>query len=293
MLLAVTTLLFFLLRLTGDPAVTLAGPDATPEQLASIRTAYGLDRPIAVQYVTYLGNLAQLDFGESLASGEAALVEVLARLPATLLLAVLAIGTTMLVSAPLGAWLGSRPQAAAQRAVGGIVFVAQGVPGFVFGLLLIQIFAVELRWLPSLGFDDPVSWVLPTATLAAFLTPKLTRVVAANVAEAMGEDYIRTARAQGASPREVLWRHALPNALLGAAALLGTQFAYLMSGSLLVETIFAWPGVGWLLLESTRTLDFPVVQAIAIVTAILVFCVNALVDRLFQTLDPRLAKRRQ
>jgi peptide/nickel transport system permease protein len=166
--------------------------------------------------------------------------------------------------------------------------VLQGVPGFVITLLLIQIFAVSLLWLPSTGYGGTLSWVLPVAGLASFLAPKLARVIAANVGEAMREDYIRTARAIGASEREVLWRHALPNALLGAAALIGAQFAFLLGGSVVTESIFSWPGLGWHLLKSTQTLDFPVVQAIAVFIAVLVFTVTALTDLSFRLLDPRL-----
>jgi len=291
LLFGLTTILFFLLRVTGDPASMLIGPEATPEQVESVKRAYGLSRPLIEQYGIYLLNLLQLDFGTSLASGEGALHQVLMHLPATLLLAGIAMALALAVSIPLGVWLGSDPEAPSRRLVGALVFVAQGTPGFVVGLLLIQFIAVQLRWLPSMGFDDARSWILPSVTLASFLGPKLARVVGANVSEALRDDYVRTARANGASRREVLWRHALPNALLGVTALVGTQFAHLVSGSILVETIFAWPGIGWLLLESTRTLDFPVVQAIAVVVGILVFAVNSILEVCFRQLDPRLRER--
>lgn len=290
LLFAVTTLLFFLLRQAGDPAYVLAGTDASPEQIAAIRAQFGLDRPLFIQYLSYMWNVLQLDFGTSLASGEPALEKVLDMLTRTLHLAFMAIGLSVVVAIPLGAWLGFRPEAPTRRVVAGIIFVLQGVPGFVTALLLIQIFAVNLRWLPSLGYGptDWKTWILPTCALASFLVLNLTRVVAANVAEAMREDYIRTARANGAAAGTLLWRHALPNALLGAAALIGTQFAFLLGGSAIIETIFSWPGMGWLLLESTQTLDFPVVQAEAFVIAVLVFLVNALTDLSFRVLDPRL-----
>jgi len=289
----VTTLLFFLLRLAGDPALVLAGNDATPEQLAAIRAQYGLDRPLIVQYFSYMGNLLQLDFGKSLASGEPAMGKVLTMLPATLLIAGLAMLTSVCIAFPLGSWLGFKPDRTERRGVAGIIFVLQGVPGFVTALLLIQVFAVNLRWLPSLGmsYTEIETWVLPAGSLASFLIPSLTRVVAANVAEAMREDYIRTARASGAPGYVLLFRHALPNALLGAAALIGTQFAFLMGGAVITETIFAWPGIGWLLIESVQTLDFPVVQALAFCIAILVFSVNTATDLSFRFIDPRLRSK--
>ena len=198
LLLGVTTLLFFILRLAGDPVMVLAGADATAEQLAALRAQYGLDQPLVVQYFKYLLNLLQLDFGNSLASGIPALDKVLAMLPATLLLSGLAMVFTLVVAIPLGAWLGFRPDRPARRIIAWIFFVLQGVPGFVVGLVLIQVFAVNLGWLPSMGHEDVSTWILPTISLGSFLIPKLTRVLAANVAEAMREDYIRTARAMGA-----------------------------------------------------------------------------------------------
>ena len=288
LLLSVTTLLFFLLRVAGDPVLVLAGADATPEQIDALRAQYGFDKPVIVQFGLYLLSLLRLDFGQSLASGVPALEKVLSMLPATLLLSGLAMVFTLAVSIPLGAWLGFRPDAGSRRFTAWLVFILQGIPGFVVGLVSIQIFAVNLRWLPSLGYGEVKNWILPTVSLGAFLIPKLTRVLAANVAEAMREDYIRTARANGASNIEILWRHAVPNGLLGATALLGTMFAFLISGTVVTEIIFSWPGIGWLLIESTQNLDFPVVQTIAIVVALMVFAINTLTDVSFRYLDPRL-----
>jgi len=294
LVLAVGCALFFLLRAAGDPAYVIAGMNATPEQIVAVREQYGLDQPLWRQFVVYLGGLARLDFGESISSGDPAMALVLDRLPHTLQLALMAMLLSIAVAIPLGAWLGARPDAPLRRAVSGVVFVLQGSPGFVLALLMIQLFAVELLWLPSIGYDagDWRTWVLPTLSLAMFSAPSLTRVIAANVVEAMHEDYVRTARAFGASFRVTLWRHALPNALLGGAALAGVQFAGLLSGSAVIESIYGWPGLGSLLLESVSTFDFPVVQAEVFVIALLVFLVNASTDLLFKRLDPRLRDRR-
>ena len=289
LLVGLTTLLFFLLRLAGDPAVVIAGADASAEQLAEVRATYGLDRPVWQQYTSYLGRLVRFDPGESLISAEPALDAVLRVLPATLALAVLGMAATLTIAVPLGAWLGSRWPTPARRVTASILFFLQGVPGFVMALLLVQWLAIRLGLLPALGFGGPSTWLLPMLSLAAFLAPRLARVIATNVAQAMSEDYIRTARANGARPREVLFGYALPNALLGATALAGTQLAFLVSGVVVIEFIFAWPGVGWLLIESTRTLDFPVVQAIALVVGTLVFTLNTVVDALLLKLDPRLS----
>jgi len=288
LLFGITTLMFFALRAAGDPIAVLAGEDAGPELIERIRAQYGLDRPLPLQYVLYLASVLRLDFGESLATGQPALGYVLSQLPATLLLATLGMGVTLLIAVPVGAWLGLRPDAAERRLGAAIIFIIQGVPGFVTALILIQVFVIGLQWLPSLGFADPRTWILPSAALASFLAPKLIRVISANVSEAMREDYIRTARAIGASPRSVLWREALPNALLGATALVGTQFAFMLSGVVIIELLFYWPGLGLLLLKSSKTLDFPVLQAIAFVVAVLVFTVNGLVNLTFHRLDPRL-----
>ncbi|MEM8589975.1 MAG: ABC transporter permease [Pseudomonadota bacterium] len=291
LLFAISTLLFFLLRLSGDPAAVLAGEEADPDLVALIRQRYGLDDPLIVQYVSYVLSILTLDFGESLRGGQEALILVLQRLASTLLLAFLALIVTAAIAVPLGAWLGVRPDAKTRKWVNGIVFIFQGIPGYIVGLLLIQLFVVELRWLTSIGNQGVTSWILPSLTLASFLAPKMVRVVAANVSEAMREDYIRTARANGASTAQVLWRHALPNALLGATALIGTQFAFLMSGSLITEWIFAWPGFGLLLVQSVERLDFPVVQAAVFVIAGLVFVVNAGTDVVFRLIDPRLRRQ--
>lgn len=292
LLFVVTTLLFFLLRQAGDPAYVLAGVGATPEQLAAIRQEYGLDRPIFVQYLSYLWNVLHFDFGESLLTGDPAFGTVLGRFPQTLQLAVGAMLLSVAIAIPVGAWLGAKPERPERRAVSAVVFVLQGSPGFVLALLLIQLFAVELMWLPSVGYSahDWKTWVLPTVSLSTFSAPSLIRMVAANVTEAMREDYIRTARAYGADFGTLLWRHALPNALLGVSALAGVQFAGLLSGSAVIETIYSWPGMGWLLLESVQTLDFPVVQAEVFMIAILVFAVNLLTDLLFTLLDPRVRR---
>lgn len=291
-LIGIVTLLFFLLQLTGDPAEVMVGDTGTPEQLEQVRRQYGFDRPLWEQYFVYLSRLAVLDFGISFADNQPALGVVLERLPPTLLLTLLSITATLLFSVPLGAWLGRRPDSTDRQLVGVLVYVSQGVPGFVAGLLLIQIFAVELRWLPSFGHEGLSNWILPTLTLASFLAPKLTRVIAANVTEAMREDYIRTARSFGVSSAALLWRHALPNALLGATALVGTQFAFLISGAVITEVIFAWPGLGWLLVKATTTLDFPVIQAAVFIIAILVYAVNVATDLLFTIVDPRLRSNR-
>lgn len=291
LLFAVSTLLFFLLQLTGDPAVTLAGENASAEQLAAVRHHFGLDRPLFQQYLTFIGHAAMFDFGNSIQSGVSAMSDVLQRLPATLELASLAVLFNLVVAVPLGAWIGSKPGGRAQSVVSAVVFVGQGLPGYVAALLLIELFAVKWGLLPSIGNSSPAAYVLPVASLALFLIPRLTRVLSSNVAEMMEEDYVRTARAAGASHRTVILRHVLPNALLGSAALVGTQLAILVSGALIIEVVFAWPGLGLLMINSVQQLDFPVVEAAVFVIAALVFLTNLATDGLLGVLDPRLRRR--
>jgi peptide/nickel transport system permease protein len=289
LLLAVlSTLLFFLLRAAGDPAATLAGVDADAQTLAAVRAEYGFDQPLPSQYLRFMTHMARGDLGQSLATREPALDVVLYALPATVWLAVAAMALTILLAFPIGTWLGAAPERPARRAAAILLYVLQGTPGFVVALLLIQVFAVQTGWLPAIGRTGPASWILPCASLSLFLTPKLARVLAANVDQAMAEDYVRTARAGGAPEGVVLVRHVLPNALLGAVALIGSQFAFLLGGVVVIETIFAWPGLGRLLVQSTLNLDFPVVQAAALAVAVLVFIGNALTDVMFVVLDPRL-----
>lgn len=290
LLLGITTLMFFALRAAGDPIIVMAGENAGPEMIAALRQQYGFDQPLPLQYIYYLGNVLRLDFGASLASGQAALSVVLQQLPATLLLAFLGMTVTIAVSVPVGVWLGARPDKAGRRLVAAVVVFAQGLPGFVTALILIQIFVVQLMWLPSLGHADVRTWILPSISLASFLAPKLIRLIAANVAEAMRQEYIRTARSIGSSSNSILWRDAFPNAILGTVALVGAQFAFLFAGAVIIEVLFLWPGIGLLLFESAQTLDFPVLQAIAFVVAVLVFLVNAATNRFFRVIDPRIGQ---
>ncbi len=288
LLLGVNALLFIALNMAGDPAMLLAGEDAQPELVERIRAEHGLDLPAWRRYLVQLGRMARLDFGASLYTGQAALAMVLEQLPGTLLMAALGMGLTLVTAIPAGVWLGAHPQAPSRRLGALLTTIAQGIPGFVAALALIQVFVAQLGWLPSLGYARPAAWILPSVSLGFFLAPKLCRIVSAGVAEAMQEDYIRTARANGASPRFILWREALPAALPAAVALIGTQFAFLISGVVLIETLFLWPGLGLLLLRSAQTLDFPVLQAISFVVALLVFAANSLADAALRLIDPRL-----
>lgn len=292
LVIVITTVLFVLLQFSGDPAAVLAGESNDAAILEEIREQYGLNDPVWMQYLDFVKRVITFDYGVSYSSLQPALGLVLDRLPWTMLLASVAVGLNILIAVPLGAWLGYRDQTKTGRLVSLAVFVSQGIPGYVVGLVLIQVFAVSLGILPSIGGGGPSTWILPGLTLAAFVVPRLSRVIAVNVREAMQADYIRTARATGTSSGRLLWREAVPNALLGATALIGTQFAYLLSGSIITEVIFSWPGVGMLLINAVLTLDFPVVHATVFVIAVLVYVVNTFIDILLTFLDPRQRRQR-
>lgn len=288
--LATTTVLFFLIRLTGDPSVMIAGESATPAQLAQVRAAYGFDRSLIEQYLVYAGKILHFDMGVSLQDGQSAIHKVLQAYPATLMLAAAAITANIVISVPIGAWLG-QSRGAAARVVRIALNVLQGMPGFVSALLLVNIFAVGLGWLPSVGYGRPETLILPVVSVVSFMAPKLIRVIEANTSAALRSNFVRTARSIGASNRQILWRHVLPNALLGAIALIGAEIAAMLTGLVIIETIFAWPGIGWLLVQSTLNLDFPVVQAIALVMVVSVFLANAATEALQTLADPRLRTR--
>lgn len=287
-LVATMTVLFFLIRLTGDPAVVMAGEGATAAQIDAIRIEYGFDRSLIVQYFSAMGRLLQGDFGQSLLDGGGAMDKVLSSLPATLFLAAMALSLNLAISLPLGAWLGQSYSSAPRRVVRGVLTVIQGFPGFVIALLLINLFAAGLEWLPSIGYGGPATWVLPVLSVVSFLAPKLIRVVEANTHAALNAHFVRTARSTGASETWILWRHVLPNALLGAVALIGAELAFMLTGLVVIETIFAWPGIGWLLVQATLNLDFPVVQAVVFVMVISVFVSNAVTEAVQALLDPRI-----
>ncbi|MGA0735194.1 MAG: ABC transporter permease [Steroidobacteraceae bacterium] len=293
LLLATLTLLFFLVRLAGDPALILSGESSDPAVLEEIRRSLGLDQPLYRQYLIFLWQAVQLDLGTSWVSGQDALALALERLLPTLTLALAAIVLHLSLSIPLGAFLGATRSSIGvigkvSRSLDGLVLLAQGIPGYVVALMLIQWFAVKWQIFPSTGSDGVASLVLPALTITAFLAPKLIRVLAVNVGDALQDDYAVMARAQGASEPTVVLRHALPNALLGATALIGTQIANLVNGIIITETIFGWPGMGRLLLDSVLLLDFPVVQSVVLVTTTLVFAANQLADYAIRRIDPRI-----
>ncbi|HEU5432430.1 MAG TPA: ABC transporter permease [Thermomicrobiales bacterium] len=287
-LFGVTTLVFALIHLSGDPLAGLVPPGSSPAQLARLRVAYGLDRPLPAQYVAFLGRAIHGDFGESWRQGRPALTVVLERLPATLALAASATALASVVGVGLGVAAGWRASAATDLAARSLALAGQAIPGFWLGTILIVIFAVRLQWLPSSGLEGPASLVLPAATLAAFPAAALTRLVRAGLRETRRADWLRTARAKGLPEEAVLFGHALRNAMLPALAFVGVQAGYLLGGAVVVESVFAYPGVGLLALNAVADRDLPIVEAFVAVVAVAIVAVEILVEVAARLLDPRL-----
>ncbi len=288
-ILAVSMLVFGLLQLSGDPATTLLPMEATAADIAKLHTELGLDRPIPEQYLMFLGRAIQGDFGFSYRHRQGAMSIVVERMPATLQLATVALCISLILAIPLGilsAWKRGTwiDQVAMMLAVTG-----QSMPTFWMGLMLILLIAVSLRWLPASGGGDPRYLILPAVTLGANMAGITARLLRSSLLEVLSKDYVRVARAKGLAERVVLWRHALRNAALPVVTIVGLQIGYLLAGSIIVETVFAYPGMGLLVIQAITSHDFPVVQAFVLVFTSMIVLVNLAVDLLYTRLDPRIA----
>ncbi len=286
-LVGVSLFVFILIRLSGDPTSVLLPADANEVERAAFRQAYGLDRPILEQYVRYVGRLLQGDFGVSLFQGEPALSLVLGRLAATVQLAATAIGIVILVGIPVGVaaavWRGT----IVDYITLSLVALGQSVATFWLGLMFILLFAVSWRLVPPSGYGSAVQLILPAITLAAYYLAVAARLTRSGMLEVLAQDYIRTARAKGLSERLTVFRHGLRNAVIPIVTILGLQIGELLAGSVVTETVFAWPGVGTLVLDAILRRDYPLVQAVIIVVAVIYAVVNLAVDLLYAWIDPR------
>ena len=287
-LFGVITVTFVLLHLAGDPLAGLIPPGAGPEVEGQIRTAYGLDRPLPMQYLDFVGRALRGDFGDSWRQGRPALDAVLERLPATLVLTTVATALAVAVGCFLGVLAAARPGSLWDIGARLTALLGQAVPTFWLGTMLILLFAVDLRWLPASGLEGPGSVMLPAVSLAAYPAATLTRLLRVTMIEALGADYIRTARAKGLSRSRILFGHALRNAALPALAFTGVQVGFLLGGAVIVEGVFAYPGIGGLALEAVVARDIPLVEAFVWVVAVMILVVNALSGLLAMLLDSRL-----
>lgn len=287
-LIGVTTIVFALVFVSGDPASALAPLDATPAERAEFAKNMGLDRPIPIQYVDFLSRAVRGDFGASYASKEPAMGIVLERLPATLRLAGAAVLFALLVSIPLGLVAAMYHNTWIDTAARFFAFVGQSIPVFLLGMVLIIVFAVDLHWLPSSGAESWKSLIMPAVTVGSFSAAVLARLLRSSLLEVLSQEYIRTAYAKGLRGRTVVVRHALRNAALPFVTMLGLQVGFLLSGAVVAETIFAYPGMGRLAVEAISRKDVPVIQSFVTVAAVIVIVANLLVDLVYTRIDPRI-----
>jgi ABC-type dipeptide/oligopeptide/nickel transport system permease component len=279
---------FVILRLSGDPAALLIDPSATREQYDELRRTLGLEGSIPEQYVRFFTSALSGDFGTSFRHGRPALDVVIERVPATAQLAFAALGLTLITAIPLGVLSAVHRDSVIDRLASVVTLMGQGMPTFWLGIVLILIVAVNARILPVSGTGTPWHLVLPTIALAAHPISKFTRLTRSEMLEVLSQDYVRTARAKGLAERVVRYRHALKNASIGLVTVVGLDIGYLLGGSVIVETVFAWPGIGRLMIDAISQRDFPVVQADVFVMATTVVVVNFLVDISYPLLDPRI-----
>ena len=308
-LFGVSLMTFALIHMTpGDPVLVMLGTDATPSELERLRHLLGLDQPLYVQYVQYLGHLLTGQMGDSIFQHQPVSKLIGDRLPATVELTVAAMLIAVIVGMLTGVISAIRPYSAFDVTAMFIALAGVAMPVFWLGMLAILLFSLQLGWLPSFGRGEPFIqaiqyWfrtgdpadvvdslkhlVLPALTLGAFSAALISRLVRSSLLEVLGQDYVRTARAKGIAQLPVIVRHALPNALIPVVTVIGLQVGTLLGGAVLAETIFAWPGIGRLLIQAISQRDYPLVQGIVIVTALVVSLINLAVDLLYAAINPR------
>ncbi|MGQ0568025.1 MAG: ABC transporter permease [Armatimonadota bacterium] len=287
-LLGVSLVVFSLVRLTGDPIAILLGEGATAQAVTEMRAELGLDRPIYVQYGRFLANALRGDFGMSLRYQQSALSLFVERLPATLELTAAALILSLGIGLPVGVIAAIRPHSAFDGLVRGLALVGQAIPGFYLGLVAIIVLGAHYRLFPTGGRGTFAQLILPAATLAAYQIAVIARFARGAMLEVLGEDFVRTARAKGLPRLRVIAWHALRNALIPVVTVLALQFGTLLSGAVVTETVFSWPGVGRLAVQAIYTRDFAVVQVTVMVTAVLFVVINLVTDVIYILLDPRI-----
>ncbi|MBE8477535.1 ABC transporter permease [Streptomyces justiciae] len=279
---------FVLVRLApGDPASAYAGPTATSDDLARIREQFGLDQPLITQYGIFLRDLLTGDLGTSYSFHSSALDVVLDRMPYTITLSIAAIAVTVAVAVPLGVWMARRADTSRELGANVLTIAGQSMPDFWTGVMLLTVFAVLLPVLPASGFTSWSGLILPTVTIAILQLALISRLVRREMTTALASPYITVARSRGVSERALTWRYALANSAVPLVTAVGTRFAALLNGVVVVEVVFGWPGVGSLVVRALETRDYPLIQATVLVTATLAILVQLLVDLAYPLLDPR------
>ena len=284
----VASIVFLLARLTGDPIALIAGENTTAEYEAELRVRYGLDGSLWRQYVVYMGQLAQGDFGQSIVSGEPAMRQVLERWPATLEVGVAGLFVTLILALPIGVYAAAHRGSTLDYLARGFAVLGQAVPGFWVGLLFILVFAVHLRWLPAGGRGTIWHVILPALTTGWFAVAGIMRLTRSSMLEVLNSEYVKLARAKGLPYSKVIWKHAFRNAAIPVLTFTAlVVLTLVLTGSIVSETVFSYPGVGLLLIDAVRKRDFPQLQAAVLFLSFLYIIVNLAVDMLYGWLDPR------
>ncbi|MCB0043977.1 MAG: ABC transporter permease [Caldilineaceae bacterium] len=283
----ITLITFLVLRLTGDPAAMVLGEMATEDALQEYRARFGLDAPLHIQYLRYMQGVVTGDFGTSLRYNEPVVKLLLERLPATLQLGGSALLFAIALGIPVGIFSALTQNRSLDFSVRALVLLGQAIPGFYLGILLIMLFSVQLGWLPTGGRGNLSHLILPTITLGTALVALIVRFTRSAILDVMRNDYIRTARAKGLRAQTVLFRHALRNAMIPLLTIIGLQMAVVFSGAIVTETVFSWPGMGRLIIQSIYARDFPLVQTAVLFVATTVILINLAIDILYVLADPR------
>ena len=288
-LLIITIVVFLLTQLSGNPVDALLPDDATQEQVDAFIREWGLDQPLWRQYLTFLGNAVQGDFGTSLKwPGENAMGFVLDRMPATLQLGGLAILISVVIALPLGIAAAVWKNSVVDRVAQIFALLGQSMPNFWLGIVLIWVFSVWLGWLPTSGMGSFAHLILPAIAIAWFQISALARLTRSAMLEVLDAEYIKLARVKGVSEWKVVWKHALRNAAVVPLTYFGILVASILTGSVVIETVYSWPGMGWVAIEAIRGRDFPVVQAVIIAYAVIYMISNLFVDLLYVVVNPRI-----
>lgn len=281
-------IIFTLLYITpGCPAQMILGEIARPQDIAALRTEMGLDDPFIVQFAAFVTRTLQLDFGTSFQTRRSVFDEITARFPNTLLLAALSVFLSVVIGIPLGILCATKQYSAFDSVTTVLGLVALSMPNFWLGLMLILLFSVQLGWLPATGIATPLHWILPTITIGLSNAGMIMRFTRSSMLEVVRQDYIRTARAKGQAESAVIIYHALKNALIPVVTIVGLSFGFMLGGAVLVETVFAIPGLGNFMVLAIRSRDFPIVQGGVLLMAVIFSFVNLLVDILYAYVDPR------
>ena len=290
-LLAITLIVFGLTHLTGSPVDALLPDDASPQQIETLIRHWGLDRPLHEQYLAFLGNAVQGDFGASLKwRGYTAMEVVLQRLPATLKLGGLSVLLSVVVAIPLGVIAATHRGTAVDKTANVVALLGQSLPQFWLGIMLIWIFAVGLGWFPTSGQGGLQHMILPAVAMASFQVAALTRLTRSAMLDALRSEYVKLARLKGVSEFSIVWKHALRNAAIAPLTYFGLLTGSLLTGSVVIESVFSWPGTGLLSIEAIRGRDYPVVQAVVILFAVVFLLINYVVDALYALVDPRIRR---